>query len=56
MMNPELKAVVNKIRMQSSKYPSFRGFFLIRPEKYALGLRLQSRDLKALSQLSLLPL
>lgn len=54
-MNPELKTAVNKIRMQPSK-KYFRGFLLIRPEKYALGIRPQNRDLKASSQLPLLPL
>lgn len=55
MMNPELKTVMNKIRMKLSK-KYFREFLLIRPEKYALGIISQDRDLKALSQLSLLPL
>lgn len=48
MVNPELKAAMNKIRMHPSK-KYFRGFLLIRPEKSALGRRPQNRDLKALS-------
>lgn len=36
MVNPELKAAMNKIRMHPSK-KYFRGFLLIRPEKSALA-------------------
>lgn len=49
-MNPELKPLLNRIRMQCAmKY--LRGFLLIRPEKYALGIVPQNRDLKTLSSL-----